>query len=110
MTYRSSYPISLQLFGAPFVDLKEVFSGLFLFDELEQFELDGLAEDAEKVGALSLTLGLGVVPGESVGRDPNTEILQSLVIIRTLLCLVIQVITTVAPVSGGLKQENMKIG
>ena len=81
MTYRSSYPISLQLFGAPFVDLKEVFSGLFLFDELEQFELDGLAEDAEKVGALSLTLGLGVVPGESVGRDPDTEVLQSVVVV-----------------------------
>ena len=107
MTYRSSYPISLQLFGAPFVDLEEVLSGFFLLDELEEFELDWLAEDAEQVGALSLTLGLRVVPGESVGRDPHTEILQSLVIIRTLLGLVIQVITTVTPVSGGLTQQNM---
>ena len=40
MTYRSSYPISLQLFGAPFVDLKEVFGGFFLLEELEQLELD----------------------------------------------------------------------
>ena len=81
MTYRASYPVSLQLLGAPFVDLKEVFGGFFLFEELEQFELDGLAEDAEKVGALSLTLGLSIVPGESVGGDPDTDVLQPVVIV-----------------------------
>ena len=81
MTHRSSYPISLQLFGAPFVDLKEVFSGLFLLEELEQLELDRLAEDAEKVAALGLTFGLRVIPGESVGRDPDTEVLQPVVVI-----------------------------
>ena len=81
MTYRSSNPISLQLFGAPFVDLKEVFSGFFLLEELEQLELDRLAEDAEKVAALGLTFGLRVIPGEPVGRDPDTEILQPVVVI-----------------------------
>ena len=81
MTYRSSNPISLQLFGAPFVDLKEVFSGLFLLEELEQLELDRLAEDAEKVAALGLTFGLRVIPGESVGRDPDTEVLQPVVVV-----------------------------
>ena len=99
MTYRSSYPISLQLFSAPFVDLEEVLSGFFLLDELEEFELDWLAEDAEQVGALSLTLGLRVVPGESVGRDPDTDILQSVVIIWTLLCPVVQMVRAVAPVT-----------
>ena len=100
MTYRSSYPISLQLLGAPFVDLKEVFSGFFLLDELEQFELDGLTEDTEQVGALRLTLGLGRVPGESVGRDPDTDVLQPVVVVRALLCLVVQVVRAVAPVTA----------
>ena len=99
MTYRPSDPISFQLFGAPFVDLKEVFGGFFLFEELEQFELDGLAEDAEKVGALSLTLGLRIVPGEPVGRDPDTDILQPVVVLRALLCPVVQVVWAVAPVT-----------
>ena len=99
MTYRSSYPISLQLLGAPFVDLKEVFSGFFLLEELEQLELDRLAEDAEKVGALSLTLGLSIVPGESVGGYPDTDVLQPVVVLRALLGPVVQVVWAVAPVT-----------
>ena len=50
-----------------------------------------------EVSPLLLALGLGLVPLELVGRDPDTDVLHPLVVLEALLSPVYQVVGTQAP-------------
>ena len=110
INYHSSGPITFQLLRGPLVQLEKLLGGLFLLDEEEQLELESLTRDADQVTSLLLAFLLRSLPGQPVGRNPDTEIPQPVVIIRALLSLVVQVVATVTPVSGGLTQQNMEFG
>ena len=86
VTYCSSNPIFVIRAASPsipFVILEKIFE-LFLFDDkLLNSSLNLLTGDVEKVTSLLLTLGLGIIPVERVGRDADTEVMNHIIIFTT---------------------------